>query len=284
MAAPAIDTLPGDPRAFFARFDSIVLVANSPAAAEILTESGLGKNPLFIFFNKVFRIIDRPFEGNSVLVSRSSPVGSSLIYRKELPSVLRLLDGPNFQGILNIKANAGELLSPKADFGRDDVANLDLVDFTRALYPQDKRMPSTGFALAVWLAHLKLGVPIRLAGFSGMREDSWRVYDVHDWTWEQIVLQLFYSKGLLVDAAAASRAWPVEGLLSQFDGITPADFQRTASQVLSERLGGANRAIDLVFRTIKPQLAAAEFIRKLRPKSRKAKAREKLLERIDKSG
>lgn len=283
MAALGIESLTTDPQAFLARFDSIVLVANSPAAAEVLREPGLGAKPLFIFFNKVFRILDRPFDGDSILVSRSSPVGSSLIYRKELPAVLRLLDGPNFHGILNIKANTRELLSPKADFGRDDVANLDLVDFTRPLYPEDGRMPSTGFALAVWLAHLKLGIPIRLAGFSGMREDNWRVYDVHDWTWEQIVLQLFYSKGLLVNAAAAAHQWPVEGLLSQFEEISTADFQRTASQVLSDRLGGANRAIDLVFRTIKPQLAAAEFIRKLRPQSRKAKAREKLLERIDKS-
>lgn len=268
-----------DPKRFFGSFERLVLVANSPDARFAVNKPPAAGRTLFIFFNKVFRILDQPFGGASVLVARSSPIGSNLVYRGELARAVRTLDHGNFHGILNIKAQADEHLNAPADFGRTDVAQLDLTGFMRTVYPEisRSRMPSTGFATAVWLAHLGLGVPVHLAGFTGVREEQWRVFDVHDWTWEQTVLALFYRKGLLVEGAAEPAAtWPVESLLAQFPVISHGEFEAVALQILSRRLSASNRAIDRLFSAVKPQVALSRLFRRLKPNSHQTRVREAL--------
>ncbi|MCW4114847.1 3-deoxy-manno-octulosonate cytidylyltransferase [Aurantimonas sp. MSK8Z-1] len=270
-----------DPRGFFGRFDALVLVANSAEVASAVREEHFGERPLFVFFNKAFRVLDAPFQRDCLLVSRSSPVGSSLIYRGELGAVLKLLDTPHFHGIINFRAGAEELLSLPEDFGRPDVANLDLTEALDRIYPKG-RLPSTGFAMVTWLAGLDLGVPIHLLGFSGVRQDVWRVYDVHDWSWEQTVLKLLAGRGIIVEnRAGGSGAWPIDALVAQFPQFDRQSVESMAIEVLSARLSAANRSIDQLFSTVKLQIALSKLLRSLRPKSRKVRAREKLKKRID---
>lgn len=283
MNGPDISTLSTHPQAFFASFDAIVLVANSRDAAEALTAPGLGERPLFVFFNRVYRIIDKPFTRDCILLSRSSPVGSSLVYRKELDDVVRLLKGPGFHGILNVRLEEREVLSKPEEFKGNPIGYLDLVEWSQRIYPLGRRMPSTGFGAAVWLAQQDLGKPIALSGFSGVRDGQWRVYDGHDWTWEQIVLHLFYKKGMLQNFKSGKfyDDWPVDTFLEAFPQVDAFEFAGTAAEVLSHRLAGTNRVIDSIFSALKIQLAVRDFIRSIRPRSWKAKERARLLEEIN---
>ncbi|MBE7186327.1 MAG: 3-deoxy-manno-octulosonate cytidylyltransferase [Methylobacterium mesophilicum] len=282
---PSIASLTEDPRAFFAGFDSVVLVANSRDAAGVLAAPDIGARPLFVFFNRVYRILDEPFGRDCILVSRSTPVGSALIYRKELDDVLSLLKGPNFHGILNIRARDREVLSNPADFKGNPVGLLDLNDWILPMYPTGQRWPSSGFALSMWLAYQRLPIPIYLSGFNGVREAQWRVFDVHDWTWEQIVLNVMFKQDRLRRHSVGTYfdVWPVERLTAAFPEIGREELSTTAIEVLSHRLNGANRVIDHIYSSLKPQLAVRDFFRKLRPRSRKARTRDRLLTERDKA-
>lgn len=286
MSGMDISRLSTDPHGVFAGFDAIVLVANSRDAAGVLGAAEMGRRPLFVFFNRVYRILDRPFDRDCMLVSRSSPVGSSLVYRRELDDVLSLLKGPKFHGILNVRAEVRELLSKPEEFKGNPVGFLDLVDWAKRMYPVGRRMPSTGFGLAVWLAGLNLPAPIHLSGFSGVREAEWRVYDGHDWTWEQIVLNLLYKKGRLREYRHGkfSDAWPVDALLAGFPDVSAGELSTAASEVLSHRLAGTNRVVDHIYSGLRIQLAVRDFVRSLRPKSWKARERARLLEAIGDAG
>ncbi|WP_152048422.1 3-deoxy-manno-octulosonate cytidylyltransferase [Aureimonas psammosilenae] len=286
MADFPISSLSSDPHAFFAGFDSIVLVANSRDAASVLTAPGFGARPLFVFFNRVYRILDQPAVRDCILISRSSPVGASLVYRRELDDVMSLVQGPRFHGILNVRARDKEMLSPVEDFKGHPIGFLDLVDLARRFYPAGRRMPSTGFAFALWLAQQKLPIPIHLAGFSGVREAQWRVFDAHDWTWEQIVLNIMFKKKLLHPFLTGEYfdRWPVEALTAEFPDITPAEFSITSNEVLSHRLSGTNRVIDHIYSALRFQLAIRDLMRRLRPRSRKQRTRDKLLAEQSKAG
>lgn len=56
-------------------------------------------------------------------------------------------------------------------------------------------MPTTGFAIAVWLAEKMLHANVCLCGFTGVAGLQFSMYTEHDWTFEQIMLQLFVKKG-----------------------------------------------------------------------------------------
>ncbi|HEV7253411.1 MAG TPA: 3-deoxy-manno-octulosonate cytidylyltransferase [Mesorhizobium sp.] len=286
MTASDVSRLSADPQAFFAPYDAIVLVANSRDAAGVLSAPGLGERPLFVFFNRVYRIIDKPFDRDCMLVSRSSPVGSSLVYRGELDDVMALLKGPRFHGILNMRIEQRELLSKPEEFKGFPVGFLDLVDWISRIYPTGRRMPSTGFALAMWLARHQLPARIFLSGFTGTREADWRVYDGHDWTWEQIVLNLMYKKGKLHEFRHGKffDLWPVAALQAEFPDIAGNELSTTAVEVLSNRLAGTNRVIDHIYSALRIQLAVRDFVRNLRPMSRKAKRRQELLGELNKPG
>ncbi len=274
-----ISTLTTDPRGFFAPYSSVVLVANSRDAVGILESQELGARPLFIFFNRVYRILSQRYDGDCMLISRSSPVGSSLVYRKELPDVLSLVEGKGFRGIINVRARDKERLSPAEDFQGRPVAFLDLADWAKAIYPKGRRMPSSGFAVAAWLAQQKIERPIYLAGFTGVREAQWRVFDAHDWSWEQVVLHIMFKKDMLRDAGVGRTVgdWPVRELLGYFGDITYDDFHVASAEALSHRLGGTNRVIDHIYSSLKVQLAVRDFFRRIRPRSRKARTRDRLL-------
>ncbi|SKA11913.1 hypothetical protein SAMN05428963_10687 [Consotaella salsifontis] len=267
-----------DPKPFLAAFDAIVLVANSPSAAVALREGGFPQRTLFVFFNRVFNVLDHPFAEDSLLVSRATPSGSSLVYKDELDRSLDRLRPGRFHGLLVLKVAENEVINPREDFGSVPMVPLDLTERFSAIYPRG-RIPSSGFAIALWLAEMRLGKPIRLVGFSGVREGTARVLDVHDWTWEQVVLDLCYRKDLL-SPPADQTPWPAEGLLDRFPEFSAADFDAVAAGVLARRLGATDRAVDQLFKAVKPQIRLLELLRGFKPQSRKSRARQKLLDRL----
>lgn len=261
-----------DVAAFFSRFPAIVLVANSDAVDIARLQAAYGEGALFVFFNKVYKVLDRPFAGRCLLVARSGPAGANIVYRREVPDVLRLVAGAGFGGILNVRAASSERFSTSAEFGGGTVGHLDLSPTMDGFYPAS-HVATSGFALALFLAENCPSSKIALAGFTAKRSTRWKLFEDHDWTFEQIVLRLLLRSGRL-DVALGSPAAGDETLSKialRLDGVSAADVALVTGEVLSERLATANSAIDRLLRLTRLQARADTWLRRLKPATRKSK-------------
>ena len=258
---------------FFSRFSHIVLVANSEQAQLEAVRAALPDTALFVFFNKVYKVLDRQFDGNALLVARSGSVGANIVYRREVDDVVKYFPGDRFVGIANLRVDPGERFSRAEDFGGTATGHLDLASHFSDFYPTG-RIPTSGFALAVWLAELRLGRPVMITGFSARRSASWKLFHQHDWTFEQVVLRLLIRNATIVSAEGVEfNAYAT--IMRRFPEFENGEVVFTSVEVVSERLEGANHEIDKLFSYTKFSRAIHSFSRWLKPK-RKAKLVEKL--------
>jgi len=253
-------------RALFAGFSHIILVANSDAVNIDNLRKTYPATTLFVFFNKVYKVLDRPFSGHSILVSRGGPKGANIVRLGEVEEVLKFFPKDDFLGILNLRVNADEKLNTPEEFAGAATGHLDLTGFGSDFYPQAK-VPTSGFVLALWLCDLKLPATIVLAGFSARRSEKWRVVSVHDWAFEQVFLRLFARVGkITVHGGVETNAYAT--LAGRFPEIPANDIAMTIAEVLSERVGNANAEIDKLISLTNVIRATDNFFRRL-PKFRK---------------
>jgi hypothetical protein len=252
-----------DWRSLFASFPAIVLVANSDSVDIVALRASLPKEALFVFFNSVFKVLDRPFDGNALLVARSDAGGANIVRRSEVGDVVGYFASDRFLGIISVRASSHEKLAIASDFGGVPTGQLDLAGYFADFYPPD-HLPSTGFALAVWLCELELGQQIVLAGFSGRRSYRLKMFDGHDWTFEQIVQRLLVRSSRLVIASAAT-PHAYAALAKRFPDMSAADISLAAAEILSERLESANKEIDRLIWVTKVNRSIQKFIRSLQP-------------------
>ncbi|MBP0614962.1 3-deoxy-manno-octulosonate cytidylyltransferase [Jiella mangrovi] len=254
---------------FFSAFETVVFVANSDASDVPALRARFRGRVLFVFFNKVYKVLSEPFDGPSLLVARSSPAGANIVHRREIETVCGYFGRPGFHGILNLKAIAAERLSEGRDFGDRPVGHIDLSDHFAGFYPDDYA-PTTGFALAVWMSEACPGVELVLAGFSAERSDRWKLFHDHDWTFEQIVLRLLARSGRLKTAGTRSTT-PLDMIARRFPDIDPREVALVATEVLAARQEGTNRSVDRLFSIVKPLTGLDAAFRRLKPKTRKQK-------------
>ncbi|TFF24833.1 3-deoxy-manno-octulosonate cytidylyltransferase [Jiella endophytica] len=257
---------------FFSRFATILLVANSEAADVAALRKAYPDRVLFVFFNKVYKVLSGPFDGDSLLVARSSPAGANIVHRREVEAVCSHFPGPKFNGILNIKAIPAERLSEAAEFGDRPVGHLDLSEHFAGFYPPDYA-PTTGFALALWLTEACPDARVVLAGFSAERSDRWKLFHDHDWTFEQIVLRLMARSGR-IETTGTTSPTPLDAIAARFPGVDREEIALVACEVLAARQEGTNRSVDRLFSVVKPLTGIDGFLRRLKPKTRKAKLAE----------
>lgn len=260
-------------KALLSRYSHIVLVANSEAVDFGRLRSELPETALYVFFNKVYKVLDEPFLGNAVLIARSGVMGANIVHRREVADVLRFFSGDDFLGIVNIRVAAEENLSEESRFEGAKARHLDLTQILGDLYPVG-RIATSGFALALWLADLQLPGKVLLAGFSAKRSEKWKVFDVHDWTFEQIFLRLFARMGA-ISMMGGVDASPYSALAKRFPQVPPIEIAMTAAEVLSERLDNANGQIDRLMSVTKTIRAIENFFRRFKPKTRKQRFLEK---------
>ncbi len=232
---------------FCRRYETIVLVANSDRIRIEKLKAAYGGATLFVFFNKVFKVLSGPFDGEAILVARSGNHGANIVKRGQVNTVVGFFPGDHFKGILNLRAGQRERFSTAADFGLkpDRVAHLDITEHFAAFYPAGK-LPSSGFAVATWLERQLPKTRVVLAGFSAQRSEQWKLLDVHAWTFEQVILDLLVSAGRLVR--------DVDGERDQFAGIRIAypefsdtQVQMAATEVLAWRLDSTNDSVDSLY-------------------------------------
>ncbi|MBX4866695.1 3-deoxy-manno-octulosonate cytidylyltransferase [Rhizobium bangladeshense] len=260
-------------KALLSRYSHIVLVANSEAVDFERLRSELPETALYVFFNNVYKVLDEPFAGHAVLVARSGVMGANIVHRREVGDVLRFFAGDDFLGVVNIRVSPEENFSEESSFKGVRACHLDLTQMLDHLYPAGK-IATSGFAMALWLADLQLPGKILLAGFSAKRSEKWKVFDVHDWTFEQIFLRLFARMGS-ISMMGGVDASPYAALAKRFPQVPPIEIAMTAAEVLSERLHNANSQIDRLMSVTKSIRAIENFFRRFKPKTRKERFLEK---------
>ncbi|MDK4731091.1 3-deoxy-manno-octulosonate cytidylyltransferase [Rhizobium sp. CNPSo 3490] len=260
-------------KALLSGYSHIVLVANSEAVDLERLRSELPETALYVFFNKVYKVLDAPFVGHSMLVARSDVMGAHIVHRRETGDVLRFFGGDDFLGVVNIRVSVEENFSETSCFEGAKARHLDLTQMLADLYPIGK-IATSGFAVALWLADLQLPGKILLAGFSAKRSEKWKVFDVHDWTFEQIFLRLFARMGS-ISMMGGVDASPYSALAKRFPEVPPIEIAMTAAEVLSERLDNTNSQIDRLMSVTKFIRAVDNFFRRFKPKTRKQRFLEK---------
>lgn len=253
-----------DWRTIFAAFSHIVLVANSDAVDIAGLQKQYPTGTLFVFFNKVYKVLNGPFPEHALLISRGSPKGANIVYRREVGDVVKFFPKERFLGIMNIRLNAEEKLNTAADFENTPTGHLDLSGFCGDFYPEDK-LPTSGFAIALWLSDLKLPGTIVLAGFSARRSQQWKVVSVHDWSFEQVFLRLFARMGKISIHGGVSKNAYV-ALAERFPDIPASEISLAIADVLSERLGNANAEIDKLISLTNVIRDIDNFFRRLKPR------------------
>jgi hypothetical protein len=252
-----------DWRTLFASYPAIVLVANSDEVDVDVLRASVPGDALFVFFNQVFKVLDRTFEGNSLLAVRSGSLGVKIVRRGEVSKVTSYFAPDRFAGILCLRAGSMEKVTPASAFGGVPTGHLDLTDYFADFYPPDL-LPSTGFAMAVWLSELGLGKKIILAGFSAKRSENLKLGRIHDWTFEQVVQRLLVGSGRLSISNRVT-PYPYKALMERFPEIPASDISLAAAEVLSERLANANAEIDRLISTTRTNRAVTNLFRKLKP-------------------
>jgi hypothetical protein len=254
----------GEWREIFAAFSHIVLVANSDAVNVPELRGQYADDTLFVFFNKVYKVLDRPFDGHSILISRGQPRGANIVYRGEVADVIKFFPRERFLGILNIRFDASEKLNAAADFGGTPTGHLDLAGYCSEFYTEGK-VPTSGFALALLLTEMKLPGTIILAGFSAKRSEKWRVVSAHDWSFEQTFLRLFARIGRITIHDGVSLN-PYAKLAERFPDIPAAEISLAAAEILSQRLGNTDAEVDKLISLTNVIRDFDNFLRRLKPK------------------
>ncbi|MCV9966698.1 3-deoxy-manno-octulosonate cytidylyltransferase [Pararhizobium sp. BT-229] len=252
-----------DWRAVFSAFSHIVLIANSEAIDMAALQKDYPETALFVFFNRVYKVLGKPFSGRSLLISRAQPKGANIVYRGEVADVVNLLSPERFLGIMNVRLQMTEKLNTQADYLDTPTGHLDLTDFCADFYPSEK-VPTTGFAMSLWLVDQKLPARIVLAGFSAKRSEKWRVVSVHDWTFEQVFLRLFARVGKLSMHDGIARNSYAE-LASRFPELSAAEISSTVADVVSRRLSETDAQVDKLISLTNVLRSADLFLRRLKP-------------------
>jgi hypothetical protein len=222
------------------------------------------RTALFVFFNKVYKVLDEQFSGHSLLISRAQPRGANIVYRNEVADVVKLFAPQKFLGIMNIRLAESERLNTNADYLGTATGHLDLAGFCADFYPRDK-VATSGFAMALWLVNQSLSAEIVLAGFSAKRSDKWRVVAVHDWTFEQVFLRLFARVGKLT-MLGFNPANSYTALASRFPELPATEISATIAEVLSLRLSQTDAQVDKLISLTNAFRSIDEFLRRMKPK------------------
>lgn len=128
--------------------------------------------------------------------------------------------------------------------------------------------------MALWLSEHLPEKTILLDGFSARRSEKWKVFHLHDWTFEQVVLRLFIHSGKLVAPGAAEKN-AYAALLQRFPDLSEGAVALSAADVLASRLEGSNKEIDKLISVTKILRWFYQLSKKLKPKTRKQRLNAK---------
>lgn len=265
-----------DWRALFSRFEAIAVVANSPAVDLDDVRRRCPAATLYVFFNSAFRVVEGRFDQDALLVARSGNYGASIVRDGDIHSIVRRFEPSRFHGVVNLRAAGWETLEDVEKLKPIKATHLDLVADFQDAYTAGKAA-SSGFAIAVWLSKLDLGLPIYLAGFTGTRSEKWKVFDAHDWTFEQVALRLLVRKGSLspLEGDRLSAPPSLERIGAIVPSATAEEIALVASEVLSDRVDNLGYFIDRLWSITKIARFFNTLVAYTNPKKRQRMAKRR---------
>lgn len=231
-------------RSLLSTYETIVLVANSEEALAVDLGARWPSGTLFVFFNDARRVVAERFDRDALLVLRSGREGPSVIRRNRLGPVAACFAPGRLKGILNLVVAETEAPASLSEHEGCPVVPLDLTGYFADRYTGGK-IASSGYAMAVWISAMLPDARVVLCGFNALRSENWKVFDIHDWAFEQTALRLATRLGA-VEIEGTPRAGPdaVSALQAQFPGADLSALLAVHAEVLAERLEHTNRFVD----------------------------------------
>jgi hypothetical protein len=224
-------------------YETVVLVANSEQAQGSGFERRWPGRTLYIFFNDARRVLQPGFDHDAVLVLRSGKEGPSVIRRHRLDAVARQFAAGRLKAIVNLVVDTTEQATDLAEQGGRPIQLLDLTAYFAKRYTGGK-IPSSGYALALWLSDQRQA-PVVLCGFNALRSENWKVFDIHDWAFEQTSLRLAERSGRVAfEPNTHARPTALEALEAQHPNTNRTDLLAVHAETLAGRLEHTNLFVD----------------------------------------
>lgn len=250
-------------------YEMVALIANSESVDIGTIARALPEKTLYIFFTGCAKVLAQPFDRDSILCHRLVAGGTKFLKsQKHFDKAYSLFtDGLKAEiGVIaerSLANGAAPLSQPRTS---------ELVPYTLdfdcafgPLYPAD-RSPTTGFALAMWLAEKAPGTNICLCGFTGVAGLQFNMYTGHDWTFEQIMLQLFVKKGRIqrFEDRLSEPAGTFAQIHNRFPEFSEATIALVATNVLANRYTGMERQVARLWSKTKLERRIRGFFRRFK--------------------
>ncbi|WP_331371769.1 hypothetical protein [Sinorhizobium chiapasense] len=234
--------------AILSGYEIVALIANSEDVDVDAVVRAMPERTLYVFFTGCAKVLTRPFDRDAVLCHRLVADGTRFLKsQKYFDRAYSLFSQP-------LKAEIGVLAdrgvpegAPRVTTARRSTLVPYSLDFDHAfgsLYPVG-RMPTTGFAVALWLVEKVPHANVALCGFTGTAGLQFNMYSEHDWTFEQIMLQLLAKKGRIrrFEERLCEPAGALARICSRFPEFDEATIALVAANVLASRLTGTERQV-----------------------------------------
>jgi hypothetical protein len=229
-------------------YEMVALIANSESVDISRIARTLPEKTLYVFFTGCAKVLEQPFGRDAVLCHRLVAGGTKFLKsQKHFDKAYSLFtNGLKAEiGVIAERSGANAAAALPAPRKSELVPYTLDFDYTfGTLYPAD-RSPTTGFALALWLAEKAPSANVCLCGFTGVAGLQFNMYAGHDWTFEQIMLQLFVKKGRIrrFEDSLSEPAGTFAQIHNRFPEFSEATIALVATNVLSNRYTGMERQV-----------------------------------------
>jgi hypothetical protein len=258
-----------DFEALFSGYEMVALIANSESVDIDAITYTLPEKTLYVFFTGCTKVLPRPFDKDAILCHRLVASGTRFLKSQKHFDKAYSLFTHGLKSEIGVIADRGmpdggaRVMSPRKS---DLVPHTLDFDYTFGpLYPME-RMPTTGFAIAVWLAEKMPHANICLCGFTGVAGLQFSMYTEHDWTFEQIMLQLFVKKGRIrrFEEKLSEPAGSYARIHSRFPEFSEATIALVANNVLANRFTGMERQVAKLWSKTKIERSIRSFVKRFK--------------------
>jgi hypothetical protein len=258
-----------DFEALLSGYEMVALIANSESVDIDAITQALPAKTLYVFFTGCAKVVPRPFEKDAVLCHRLVADGTKFLKSQKHFDKAYSLFAKGLKAEIGVIADRGvaeECLAPASPRKSDLVPyTLDFDHALGPLYPFG-RMPTTGFAIAVWLAEKIPHANVCLCGFTGVAGLQFSMYTEHDWTFEQIMLQLFVKKGRIqrFEDNLSEPAGMFARIHNRFPEFSEATIALVATNVLANRYTGMERQVAKLWSKTKLERRIGGFFKRFK--------------------
>ncbi|WP_081158002.1 hypothetical protein [Ensifer aridi] len=256
-----------DLETILSEYEMVALIANSEGVDVEAVSRGLPERTLYIFFTGCAKVLARPFDKDAILCHRLVSGGTRFQKsKKHFDKAYALFSRPP-RAEIGVLADRGV---PEGTPGMTAPRRSALVPYTLdfdyvfgSLYPVG-RMPTTGFAVALWLLERASHANVCLCGFTGVAGMQFNMHVEHDWTFEQIMLRCFVNRGRLrfFEEGVSGPAGTLERICRHFPELNESTIALIASNVLANRYTGMERQVARLWASTKLERRIRAFFKR----------------------